>query len=100
MEGQDVNGREKWRGKFDYLLVMLGSSVGFGNFWRFPYVCARNGGGMWNYFNSYLYFTSKSYPKINSSWDLFLLYPHTFLHHKQFLRHDKAKNRAGNTSNS
>jgi len=56
MEGQDVNGRGKWRGKFDYLLVMLGSSVGFGNFWRFPYVCARNGGCMWNYFNSYLYF--------------------------------------------
>ena len=51
MEKEDATKREKWGGKMEYILVMLGSSVGFGNFWRFPYVCARNGGGMLNQFN-------------------------------------------------
>ncbi|XP_071091288.1 sodium- and chloride-dependent glycine transporter 1-like [Haliotis cracherodii] len=37
--------RETWLQKREYILSMLGCSVGFGSFWRFPYLCNRNGGG-------------------------------------------------------
>ncbi|XP_021355818.1 sodium- and chloride-dependent creatine transporter 1-like [Mizuhopecten yessoensis] len=37
--------REQWGRKLDYILTILGFLVGFGNIWRFPYICMRNGGG-------------------------------------------------------
>ncbi|XP_046579209.1 sodium- and chloride-dependent glycine transporter 1-like [Haliotis rubra] len=37
--------RETWAQKREYILSMLGYSVGFGSLWRFPYLCNRNGGG-------------------------------------------------------
>lgn len=37
--------RNTWNTKGEYILAMLGYSVGFGNFWRFPYLCQKNGGG-------------------------------------------------------
>ena len=41
----DNNGRENWGSKVGLILAMAGNAVGLGNFWRFPYLAASNGGG-------------------------------------------------------
>lgn len=40
-----VENRENWGSKIGLILAMAGNSVGLGNFWRFPYQAAKNGGG-------------------------------------------------------
>ncbi len=36
---------ETWGSKFGFIMAAIGSSVGLGNFWRFPYTAGENGGG-------------------------------------------------------
>jgi len=44
--------RESWGSKLGLILAMAGNAIGLGNFWRFPYMAAENGGGafMFPYF--------------------------------------------------
>ncbi|XP_048254887.1 sodium- and chloride-dependent glycine transporter 1-like [Haliotis rufescens] len=37
--------RPQWGSRVQYVLTLVGYSVGLGNIWRFPYICNRNGGG-------------------------------------------------------
>ncbi|KAK7938253.1 hypothetical protein WMY93_001579 [Mugilogobius chulae] len=38
--------RERWNNKREYILASAGNVVGLGNVWRFPYLCYKNGGGV------------------------------------------------------
>lgn len=37
--------RENWSGRSAFIIAAIGSAVGLGNIWRFPYVAYENGGG-------------------------------------------------------
>ena len=38
--------RSSFTGKLGFVLAAAGSAVGLGNIWRFPYLAAKYGGGM------------------------------------------------------
>lgn len=38
--------RASFSGKIGYVLAVAGSAVGLGNIWRFPYLAAKYGGGI------------------------------------------------------
>jgi NSS family neurotransmitter:Na+ symporter len=37
--------REQWSSKIGFIMAAMGSAVGLGNIWRYPYVAYENGGG-------------------------------------------------------
>ncbi len=38
--------REQWSSTPGFILASIGSAVGIGNIWRFPYIVGENGGGV------------------------------------------------------
>ena len=43
---ENENKRAKFSGSVGYVLSAAGASVGLGNIWRFPYLAAKYGGGI------------------------------------------------------
>ena len=45
--------REQWNSRVGFILAAVGSAIGLGNIWRFPYMAYENGGGA--FFIAYLF---------------------------------------------
>jgi len=46
----DETNRITWHSKIEFLLSAVGFAVDLGNVWRFPYICFKNGGGLFSLF--------------------------------------------------
>ena len=43
--GHETPARAQWGTKLGFILAAIGSAIGLGNIWRYPYVVYENGGG-------------------------------------------------------
>jgi SNF family Na+-dependent transporter len=43
-EIEKPNERHRWMGRFTFILAAIGSAIGLGNFWRFPFLTYKHGG--------------------------------------------------------
>ncbi|CDQ60908.1 unnamed protein product [Oncorhynchus mykiss] len=43
---KELEARGNWESKAEYILTVMGAIIGPGNVWRFPYLCYKNGGGV------------------------------------------------------
>jgi len=41
----ELSGRPQWGNNLQFLMVLMGYAIGISNVWRFPYLCAKFGGG-------------------------------------------------------
>ncbi|VDI51145.1 Hypothetical predicted protein [Mytilus galloprovincialis] len=69
--------RGQWSNKMDYILSVMGWSVGLGNLWRFPYVCMKNGGGVGYSMTTVIFLYGVIYTIINA-WILYYI-GHSFV---------------------
>uniref|UniRef100_A0A8C4EGF2 Transporter n=1 Tax=Dicentrarchus labrax TaxID=13489 RepID=A0A8C4EGF2_DICLA len=53
-QGDALLDKGQWASKAEFLLAVAGQIIGLGNVWRFPYLCYKNGGGV--FFVPYLLF--------------------------------------------
>uniref|UniRef100_A0A3Q2FQK7 Transporter n=1 Tax=Cyprinodon variegatus TaxID=28743 RepID=A0A3Q2FQK7_CYPVA len=53
-KAKEMEGRGHWGTKAEYILTVTGAIIGPGNIWRFPYLCYKNGGGV--FFIPYILF--------------------------------------------
>uniref|UniRef100_A0A3P9NA46 Transporter n=1 Tax=Poecilia reticulata TaxID=8081 RepID=A0A3P9NA46_POERE len=53
-KSKEVEERGRWGTKAEFILTVMGAIIGPGNIWRFPYLCYRNGGGV--FFIPYIVF--------------------------------------------
>ena len=44
--GKLDNNRPSWTSKYAFIITTIGSAVGLGNIWRFPYIMVQNGGAI------------------------------------------------------
>ncbi|XP_055734186.1 sodium- and chloride-dependent GABA transporter 2-like [Salvelinus fontinalis] len=43
---KELEARGNWGSKAEFILTVMGAIIGPGNVWRFPYLCYKNGGGV------------------------------------------------------